>query len=106
MEIEVRLHVSRLGFDTRALKHEVVRIEQAAKVDVREDPGRRGVARVLEPFFTTKPAGEGTGLGLSIANEIVRHTRGTLTIQPRGASADKRGGTRAAIEIPAVPREA
>ena len=65
------------------------------------------IARVLEPFFTTKPAGEGTGLGLTIANEIVRHNRGTLNIAPRQSDGDgKVRGTRACIEIPAVPRDA
>jgi two-component system, NtrC family, sensor kinase len=68
---------------------------------------QESMARVLEPFFTTKRAGEGTGLGLSIANEIVRHNRGTLTIAPRRSSSDaKNAGTRACIEIPAVPRDA
>jgi signal transduction histidine kinase len=63
------------------------------------------IARVTEPFFTTKPSGQGTGLGLSIANEIVRHNRGTLTVQMQSESrAVDRKGTRACIEIPAVPR--
>ena len=39
-------------------------------------------ARALEPFFTTKPAGQGTGLGLAIANEIAKTHRGTLDIAP------------------------
>jgi two-component system, NtrC family, sensor kinase len=45
------------------------------------------IARVTEPFFTTKPHGAGTGLGLAIVNEIVKHHRGALTFsarQPRG----------------------
>ncbi len=68
---------------------------------------QESMARVLEPFFTTKRAGEGTGLGLSIANEIVRHNRGTLTIAPRrSSSSSKSTGTRACIEIPAIPRDA
>ncbi len=38
--------------------------------------------RVLEPFFTTKPAGIGAGLGLSIANDILAHQhRGELRIE-------------------------
>jgi signal transduction histidine kinase len=57
-------------------------------------------ARVFEPFFTTKPPGSGSGLGLAISNEIVKHHRGTLTVEPR----PRARGTRACIEIPAIPR--
>ena len=28
-------------------------------------------AKMFNPFFTTKPAGEGTGLGLSISHDII-----------------------------------
>jgi signal transduction histidine kinase len=37
-------------------------------------------ARILEPFFTTKPRGQGTGLGLAIVQRVVQAHRGTLTI--------------------------
>jgi signal transduction histidine kinase len=57
-------------------------------------------ARAVEPFFTTKLPGSGTGLGLAITNEIVKHHRGTLTIEPRGDA----NGTRARIELPATRR--
>ena len=37
-------------------------------------------ARVLEPFFTTKPRGKGTGLGLAIVQRVVRDHAGTLDV--------------------------
>jgi two-component system NtrC family sensor kinase len=52
-------------------------------------------ARVLEPFFTTKPVGVGTGLGLSITYSIVQTHGGTLELQPRDG-----GGTNATIRFP------
>ena len=38
-------------------------------------------AKILEPFFTTKPRGVGTGLGLAIVQRVVRQHGGTLTIE-------------------------
>lgn len=38
-------------------------------------------ARVLEPFFTTKPVGQGTGLGLSISQQILVAHNGTLKVE-------------------------
>jgi CheY-like chemotaxis protein len=39
------------------------------------------VARVFEPFFSTKPAGKGTGLGLAMAYGIVNQSGGQITVQ-------------------------
>lgn len=39
------------------------------------------LARICEPFFTTKPTGEGTGLGLAVASSIIKAHKGELQIE-------------------------
>jgi PAS domain S-box-containing protein len=39
------------------------------------------LARVTEPFFTTKPKGKGTGLGLAMAHGFAGQSGGALTIE-------------------------
>jgi len=52
-----------------------------------QDTGRgipaEHLPRVLQPFFTTKPAGIGSGLGLSISQEIARQHGGDLELESR-----------------------
>jgi CheY-like chemotaxis protein len=38
------------------------------------------MARAIDPFYTTKPAGEGTGLGLSMVYGFLKQSRGHLRI--------------------------
>ena len=44
-------------------------------------------AKMFNPFFTTKPAGEGTGLGLSLSHDIVvKQHGGTLEVSTEPGS--------------------
>jgi C4-dicarboxylate-specific signal transduction histidine kinase len=38
------------------------------------------LARIFEPYFSTKPVGQGTGLGLSISHHIITSVDGTLSV--------------------------
>jgi signal transduction histidine kinase len=55
------------------------------------------LARVFEPWVTTKTAGQGTGLGLAIAREVIEAHGGTITIRNMDT-----GGAVVTIELPRV----
>lgn len=58
------------------------------------------MARVTEPFFTTKSGSGGTGLGLTIAKEIVVHHRGEFEIRRRTRPGGGADGTEVVIRVP------
>jgi signal transduction histidine kinase len=53
------------------------------------------LARIFEPFYSTKLASGGTGLGLAISHDIVRRHGGSLE-----ASSEPGRGTRFTVELP------
>jgi signal transduction histidine kinase len=53
------------------------------------------LARIYDPFFTTKPEGRGTGLGLSVTYGIVQEHGGTLSCE-----SDLGQGTRFRLTLP------
>lgn len=55
-------------------------------------------ARVFEPYFTTKAAGQGTGLGLAMVYGIVRSHGGAVTVESVEGV-----GTTFTIDLPAAP---
>jgi two-component system C4-dicarboxylate transport sensor histidine kinase DctB len=56
------------------------------------------LARIAEPFFSTKETGEGLGLGLSISTSIIEDFGGTLRIESEPGK-----GTAVLIRLPASP---
>jgi two-component system sensor histidine kinase RegB len=57
------------------------------------------LARVGEPFFTTKEPGQGMGLGVFLARAVVEQTGGSLTL-----SSGPGAGTRAEVVLPVPAR--
>jgi PAS domain S-box-containing protein len=58
------------------------------------------LARIYDPFFTTKATGQGTGLGLSITYGIVREHEGSIDCDSVVGQ-----GTRFTIDFPSAPAE-
>lgn len=56
------------------------------------------LARVFDPFFTTRTSGEGTGLGLSIVHRLITEHGGTVR-----AHNDPAGGAVFTVSLPAAP---
>jgi two-component system sensor histidine kinase RegB len=82
----------------RSVSFAVARVGDRVEFTVRDQGAGMSpeiLARVGEPFFTTKPAGRGMGLGLFLARAIVERLGGAVTLDSA-----ERGGTTARIAVP------
>ncbi|SDG38416.1 ATP-binding protein [Chitinophaga filiformis] len=73
------------------------RDKDCLKVIITDDgPGipENFIAKIYDPFFTTKDPGKGTGLGLDIVSQIVRQHKGYLNVE------SKPGETRFIVSLP------
>ena len=83
-----------LTIATRVDRGEVV----AEVADTGNGIAAEHLARIYDPFFTTKPMGQGTGLGLSITYGIVREHEATIQCESTPGK-----GTRFELRFAAAP---
>lgn len=72
---------------------------EEVRIAVRDDGvgiSEENLARLFEPYFTTKARGRGTGLGLFITRKIIEDHRGSIDIRSRPGE-----GTTVEIRLPA-----
>jgi signal transduction histidine kinase len=78
---------------------------QAVRVRI-EDNGSgieaQHLARVFEPFYTTKTGKGGTGLGLAISRSIIEQHGGRILVESRGRGL----GSQFVVELPVTGNEA
>jgi signal transduction histidine kinase len=58
------------------------------KVEIKVTDNGNGIpkkvlAKIFQPFFTTKPTGQGTGLGLSLSYDIIKAHRGEISVKSK-----------------------
>ena len=102
----LRIAMSRARLDSdQCLTHPELSLDRwYVKIEI-ADTGRgmdpETMAKIFNPFFTTKPVGEGTGLGLAMVHGIVESLHGLIEV-----SSELNVGTTFTIYLPLVEGEA
>ena len=106
-QLTVRTYTRQLtetGHGVGFRRNDVLKIGQTVAVVEVDDTGPgippEVLARVFDPFYTTKPAGKGTGLGLAVCRTIAGLHRGSVWLDNKPG-----GGTRATLWLPAGESE-
>ncbi|HQX07068.1 MAG TPA: ATP-binding protein [Zoogloea sp.] len=63
------------------LKADSVDLKDFSRLDSGKGMRPEVLARIFDPFYTTKPVGKGTRLGLSISYDIVIKHRGRIDVR-------------------------
>ena len=66
----------------------VVTKKTGDKLEIKVEDNGNGIpqniiAKIFQPFFTTKPTGQGTGLGLSLAYDIIKAHSGEIKVESK-----------------------
>lgn len=96
---QITLSLDRLGVDA-AMIRELPELKAGPHARISVTDTGKGIApdildRVLDPFFTTKEAGEGIGMGLATVNAIVTRHDGAVRVSSKPET-----GTRVDVYIP------
>jgi signal transduction histidine kinase len=68
---------------------------------------KENLAKIYDPFFTTRKVGEGTGLGLSVSYAIIHKFGGTINCESKTKeeAGDQGSGTTFTISLPVATSE-
>lgn len=81
----ITIHTSKVNIDQRFIeKHHELKIGEYILVSISDNGigmSKDVLARIFDPFYTTKKVGQGTGLGLSVVHGVVKSHKGHIIVE-------------------------